>query len=70
MFDKEQAIERVTRAAVDAARSKGANYAHIIFPSSFGPSGINLNALRDIYVAYYKCGSLPAPNSQSLDSRL
>jgi hypothetical protein len=63
LFNKAEAISRITSDAVDAAPGKGANYAHIMIPSEFGPSGINVNAFRDTYVAYYKCGSLP-PASQ------
>lgn len=63
LFNQAEAIERITAAAVDAAPAKGANYAHVILPSEFGTGGLNLNALRDVYVAHYKCASLPAAES-------
>lgn len=61
LFNKAEAIERITVAAVNAAPAKGANYAHVIFPSEFGPPGVNVNAFRDVYVAHYNCENLPAP---------
>lgn len=58
-LDRASAIERVTAAAVEAAPSKGANYAYIIAPSETSIGGFNVNAFSDAQVAYYKCGSLP-----------
>lgn len=63
LFNQADAIQRITAAAVDAAPAKGANYAYVIVPSEFGPAGMNVNAFRDVYVAYYKCASLPARKS-------
>jgi hypothetical protein len=61
LFNEADAIDRITVAAVNAAPAKGANYAHVILPSEFGPPGLNVNAFRDVYVAHYKCANLPAP---------
>ncbi len=56
-------MERITSAAVEAAPRKGANYAHVLRPSEFGPGGdslmIDVNAFRDARVVYYKCANLP-----------
>jgi hypothetical protein len=59
-MDKVAAMEKVTLAAVDAAPGKGANYAYIMAPASFGIGSLNLNAFSDAEVAYYRCASLPA----------
>lgn len=59
-MDKVGAMERVTNAAVDAAPSKGANYAYIMAPGQASIGAINVNAWSDAQVAYYKCASLPA----------
>jgi hypothetical protein len=59
-MDKVGAMERVTNAAVDAAPSKGANYAYIMAPGQASIGAINVNAWSDAQVAYYKCTSLPA----------
>jgi hypothetical protein len=53
------ATERVTAAAVERAPARGANYAHIMPPSETSIGGININAMKDAQVAYYKCASLP-----------
>jgi hypothetical protein len=59
-MDKVAAMERVTRVAVDTAPGKGANYAYIMAPVSFGIGSLNLNAFSDAEVAYYRCANLPA----------
>jgi hypothetical protein len=59
-MDKVSAMERVTSVAVDSAPGKGANYAYIMAPASFGIGSLNLNAFSDAQVGYYKCNSLPA----------
>jgi hypothetical protein len=58
-MDKAAAIERVTSVAVEAAPGKGANYAYIMAPASFGIGSLNLNAFSDAEVAYYRCAGLP-----------
>lgn len=62
-MNKTAAIERITQVAVDAAPSKGANYAYVIVPSESSVMGFNVNAFSDAEVAYYKCSNLP-PVSQ------
>jgi hypothetical protein len=64
-MNKVGAMERVTRAAVDTAPSKGANYAYIMAPAEWGPGSLNLNAFSDAKVAYYKCKDLPASVGRS-----
>ncbi|HXM83007.1 MAG TPA: hypothetical protein VN929_13890 [Burkholderiales bacterium] len=59
-MDKVAAMERVTSVAVDTAPGKGANYAYVMAPASFGIGTLNLNAFSDAEVAYYRCASLPA----------
>lgn len=59
-MNKSAAMERVTSVAVDSAPKKGANYAYIMAPSSFGVGGVNFNAFSDAEVAYYNCNNLPA----------
>jgi len=59
-MDKVAAMERVTLVAVDTAPSRGANYAYIMAPASFGIGSLNLNAFSDVEVAYYRCANLPA----------
>jgi len=59
-MDKVAAMEKVTLVAVDAAPGKGANYAYIMPPASFGIGSLNLNAFSDAEVAYYRCANLPA----------
>jgi hypothetical protein len=54
------AIDRITTAAVDAAPSKGANYAFIDTPADVNVGIVNVNAFNDAEVVYYKCTSLPA----------
>jgi hypothetical protein len=58
-LDRAASIERVTATAVDAAPSRGANYAYIIAPSEKSIGGFNVNAFSDAQVAYYKCTNLP-----------
>jgi hypothetical protein len=58
-MDKAAAIQRVTSVAVETAPGKGANYAYIMAPASFGIGSINFNAFSDAEVAYYRCASLP-----------
>lgn len=59
-LDKAGATQRVTAAAVEAAPGRGANYAHVLPPSDTSIGGVNINALKDAQVVYYKCASLPA----------
>ena len=54
------AQERLTGEAVESAAARGANYAHVMPPSDTSIGGININAMKDAQVAYYKCASLPA----------
>jgi hypothetical protein len=58
------AMERVTAAAVEKAPGRGANYAYIMAPSQIGVGSVNVNAFSDAQVAYYRCGSLPAPGAK------
>lgn len=58
-MNKVAAMERVTRAAVDSAPAKGANYAYIMAPAEWGVGSLNLNAFSDAQVAYYRCDNLP-----------
>lgn len=60
-MDKAAATEHITAVAVDAAPSKGANYADIMIPSDSSVMGFNVHAFSDAQVAYYKCTSLPPP---------
>jgi hypothetical protein len=53
------ATERVTAAAVEGAAGRGANYAHIMPPSDTSIGGVNINAMKDAQVVYFKCASLP-----------
>jgi hypothetical protein len=64
-MNKVAAMERVTRAAVDTAPAKGANYAYIMAPAEWGVGAVNVNAFSDARVAYYKCNSLPASVGRS-----
>ena len=59
-MDKSGAMQRVTAEAVDAAPSKGANYAYIMAPADIGVGAVNVNAFSAAQVAFYKCASLPA----------
>lgn len=59
-MNKAAATERVTGEAVERAAARGANYAHVMPPSDTSIGGININAMKDAQVAYYKCGALPA----------
>jgi hypothetical protein len=59
-MDKVASTQRVTAAAVDAAPSRGANYAYIMTPAEIGIGAFNVNAFSDAQVAYYKCSRLPA----------
>jgi hypothetical protein len=60
-LDRASAMQRITAAAVDAAPTKGANYAYVIAPSEASIGGFNVNAFKDAQVAYYKCSGLPPP---------
>ena len=59
-MDKTGTMQRVTAEAVDAAPTKGANYAYIMAPAEIGVGSVNVNAFSAAQVAYYKCASLPA----------
>jgi hypothetical protein len=59
-LNKPAAIEQLTQAAVQAAPSKGANYAYLHLPGEATVGIVNVNALNDPEVVYYKCASLPA----------
>jgi hypothetical protein len=58
-LNKPAAIEQLTQAAVQAAPGKGANYAYLRLPGEATVGIVNVNALNDPEVVYYKCGSLP-----------
>jgi hypothetical protein len=60
-MNKVASTEKLTAAAVEAAPSKGANYAHIMIPSETSIGGFNTHAFSDAKVVYYKCENLPAP---------
>jgi hypothetical protein len=58
-FNKPAAIEQLTQKAVQAAPGKGANYAYLHLPGEATVGIVNVNALNDPEVVYYKCASLP-----------
>jgi hypothetical protein len=60
-LNKAAAIEQLTQAAVQAAPGKGANYAYLHLPGETTVGIVNVNALNDPEVVYYKCASLPPP---------
>jgi hypothetical protein len=60
-LNKAAAIEQLTQAAVQAAPAKGANYAYLHLPGEATVGIVNVNALNDPEVVYYKCASLPPP---------
>jgi len=57
--DRVAAEERITRDAVDAAPSKGANYVNVMPPVPTSLGSINVNAFADARVEYYRCANLP-----------
>jgi len=57
------ATEKLTATAVNAAPSKGANYAYVMVPGQAVVGSFNVNAFKDAQVAYYKCASLPSETS-------
>jgi len=59
--NKAAAIEQLTQAAVQAAPSKGANYAYLHLPGEATVGIVNVNAFNDPEVIYYACANLPAP---------
>ncbi|HKU16485.1 MAG TPA: hypothetical protein VJQ52_18995 [Steroidobacteraceae bacterium] len=59
-MNKAGAIQALTQAAVQAAPGKGANYAFLNVPGEATVGIVNVNALNDPEVLYYKCASLPA----------
>jgi hypothetical protein len=60
-LNKAAAIEQLTHVAVQAAPGKGANYAYLHLPGEATVGIVNVNALNDPEVVYYKCASLPPP---------
>lgn len=60
-LNKPAAIEQLTQTAVQAAPGKGANYAYLHLPGEATVGIVNVNALNDPEVVYYKCASLPPP---------
>lgn len=58
-LNKPAAIEQLTQAAVQVAPGKGANYAYLHLPGEATVGIVNVNALNDPEVVYYKCASLP-----------
>lgn len=58
-MDRVGASERVTAVAVDTAPQKGANYAYVMTPAQVTFGMLNVNALADAQVAYYRCSNLP-----------
>lgn len=60
-LNKAAAIEQLTQTAVQAAPGKGANYAYLHLPGEATVGIVNVNALNDPEVVYYKCASLPPP---------
>lgn len=60
-LNKPAAIEQLTQKAVQAAPGKGANYAYLHLPGEATVGIVNVNALNDPEVVYYKCASLPPP---------
>jgi hypothetical protein len=58
-LNKAGAIEELTQKAVQAAPGKGANYAYLHVPGEATVGIVNVNALNDPEVVYYKCASLP-----------
>jgi hypothetical protein len=59
-MDKVGATERVTRAAVNDAPARGANYTYVMTPAQIGIGAVNVNAFSDAQAAFYKCTNLPA----------
>lgn len=59
-MNKAASTEKLTATAVEAAPSKGANYAHIMIPSEASIGGFNTHAFSDAKVGYYQCANLPA----------